>query len=765
MAIKREPTVIFNVYDTCILDYNDHNYIPTLNSISTSGYALELYTFKFKIVEETIPDYISNNIFVWEFGDGEYSTDISPTHWYKAPGKYNVTLTLYGLDENNRYTSYLNKYSVVMDIYNFVPNYEYNTYGDVISGLFIEGIENDVEKWQESPLIKIQYHLFNSWQSAEYTDGIYKLNLKVIDSQYPLLKINDYNSNAYLHLTPTDKFLDTDLQPINSISAVGEPLFYTRNFSGCMQKTENVDGATFIGYATSGEFYYSGVPNISSTDKTILEISLDTTGFKEPYEINNNIKTIYKTPILLTNPFRLEFTNVLSTNNIENNLSGFVNTVGIYQPSFDIYKYKYINTPINFVFRYSFLIDNEYYPLSFLNNMSISSFNNEYKIIYDNEIVGDIRLKDDKQNNIPCEFISDIVQQPENYYTDKGGYLKGICRIDNPIKNAHIEIILNKELLSLLPMSSFNISSFVVSSNDFDVIEPNSLEIRKINENFNLYEQFEKVSLQKTISESTLLNSYMSSIIGEMTSPNSINIKSFEKIANYVINIDDIDLCNVECLYNHFYALGYNISDNNYSWPPNFRRVVDLFSIPYHKLRGAYGTKSLDFDKKGYNNDLYGRNLGQLIDISTYIVSAGKYIVAKEKFSGIYTLINTNLVVNLKDDNLNYYNLIYPGIYKKDNIYCYPLSAYTNDKIIKFEDKNYKIGWGWNLILPDNYKLADYYEFYEYIPTEEEFIYNNIIDWSNKYNKININDIKNIDDWEEIKKKYIMQNLYTNLII
>jgi PKD repeat protein len=36
---------------------------------------------------------INSNTYLWDFGDGDTSTEANPTHYYSAPGKYTVTLT------------------------------------------------------------------------------------------------------------------------------------------------------------------------------------------------------------------------------------------------------------------------------------------------------------------------------------------------------------------------------------------------------------------------------------------------------------------------------------------------------------------------------------------------------------------------------------------------------------------------------------------------------------------------------------------------
>lgn len=745
------PEVRFNTYDNIT------------NKISTVGYALELYTFRFEIIQSTIPEYISNNIFVWDFGDGNYSTEVTPVHWYKAPGKYKVSLTVYGVDENEKYVSYKNSFTQTIDIYNYVPGYSFETYGDVITKLEVENFEKN-NSWVNNPIIKFNFELFNAWQSYDYTKGKYKLNLNVVDSSYPLLKIDDYNNNAYLHLSPTDKFLNLDFQPINNIEVEGTPIYVARNLNGDLIQIEYQEGATFIGLSSSGSFYYSGNPNLNAEEKdlekTIIEISLDTTNFKEPYEINNNITTIYNDPILLTKPCRLEFYNVIGDEeDVINNVNGFITSNGIYESGFDIYKYKYINKPINFIFRYAINEENSIlYPVSFINNLSCV----DNILFYNGEEVGNIYLKSNN-NIVSCDFNFDYVNQPDGYISDKGGYLKGTLSSQQEVKDCYIEVTLNKELIFNADFET----PLIIRSSVFNIETPNKIELRKINENFKLFDKFQQVSLQPAIKNHNNLNNYLSTIFGDPSDPNSMSVKIYEKTANYIANINDIDTCNINSLYNYYNALSFNISDNNYAWPPNFRRIVDLISIPYFKLRGYYNQFNLNFNDNGYTNNLYGVNKGKLLDISTYNVSAGIPIIAKEKFSNIYSLINTDVIVNKNIDN-NILSTIYPEMSVIGDTIVYPLRNYKNDTNNTLSG----IGWGWNLILPSkNCELSSYYEFYEYIPNQLSSLYsntnlvNNIIDWNNIYNNIQITDIQTLDDWEEIKKVYIMQNLYNNIIV
>jgi hypothetical protein len=94
--------------------------------------------------------------------------------------------------------------------------------------------------------------------------------------------------------------------------------------------------------------------------------------------------------------------------------------------------------------------------------------------------------------------------------------------------------------------------------------------------------------------------------------------------------------------------------------------------------------------------------------------SAANYIVAYEKFSGNYLLINTDL---LSSTNVQFIDVIKQ---------TYALSAYNDF-------------WGWGLVLPDAFDATifnHYYDFYAYVATPAGDVVNSIINWSDDLNTI-----------------------------
>lgn len=59
------------------------------NSIADAGFSFANNEFVFNFTDETVGE---TNSFVWNFGDGNFSTEASPMHTYDTPGYYNVCL-------------------------------------------------------------------------------------------------------------------------------------------------------------------------------------------------------------------------------------------------------------------------------------------------------------------------------------------------------------------------------------------------------------------------------------------------------------------------------------------------------------------------------------------------------------------------------------------------------------------------------------------------------------------------------------------------
>jgi hypothetical protein len=137
-----------------------------------------------------------------------------------------------------------------------------------------------------------------------------------------------------------------------------------------------------------------------------------------------------------------------------------------------------------------------------------------------------------------------------------------------------------------------------------------------------------------------------------------------------------------------------------FTYPEKIKRILDLGSISKNKLIGFNNKFKENFDIKGFSSkEIFGTNLGNEINTDTYIISAGTPIVALEKFSNRYVLLNTEQPV------------------EETVLSAYMLSGYNAN-------------WGWPLVLPDIYQYSDlkkYYLFFEYRAGYENTLVDNTI--------------------------------------
>ena len=325
-------------------------------------------------------------------------------------------------------------------------------------------------------------------------------------------------------------------------------------------------------------------------------------------------------------------------------------------------------------------------------------------------------------------FNPNRIQDKLNGYGDWNGF-KYINKFQHVYPNKQINLYGNS--------NTFSIYNSAVGQYD----------VRKINENFDPIAQlntykFQDYLLDKGDSAFEMIGTF----IGTLTSnPNELGKLIYEKISNFTDNIANIDTCNVKSLQGMYALLDedfYTFGNSTIQYPAELNRLVDLFSINFSKLKGSRNKFNQNFDSKGFDTEsildnggklIYGVNKGKELNFFTTILTAGKDIVAYEKFSEKYVLINTDL--SASTSYLQYIDPINR---------TYALSSYHPY-------------WGWRLSIPDEYVaefVPRYYSFYEYISGYDNIQTEGIINWSD-INTTIPEDVKNVSEWTEIRKNII----------
>lgn len=269
------------------------------------------------------------------------------------------------------------------------------------------------------------------------------------------------------------------------------------------------------------------------------------------------------------------------------------------------------------------------------------------------------------------------------------------------------------------------------TSNTFNIYSSaGAYNIAKINEDYDLAGFYKDIRYQEVLLDKKILfDDFIGTIVGDLSSqPYELGKTVNEKIANFTSNRVDPDKCNVDSLLSICTELLAVYEDYNYPFPPQLRRIVDLLSIKHKVLWGETNKYNYNFDGKSTipPNDVYGVNLGKELSTLTDVITSGQPIVAYEKFSREYRVVN---------------ELGIPSYSLSSTL---PLSGFTND-------------WGWGLILPPTLtgsKISDYYRFYEFIPTYNNAHLNNVINWYDPHTTLQYVQ-SSYEDWS--KNNGIMQ--------
>jgi hypothetical protein len=228
----------------------------------------------------------------------------------------------------------------------------------------------------------------------------------------------------------------------------------------------------------------------------------------------------------------------------------------------------------------------------------------------------------------------------------------------------------------------------------------------KINEDFDATEMFKGLRFQEILLDKNLLfDEFIGSVFGDINSSyDTLGKKIYEKISNFVGNTQDVDRNEITALISQMEMMG--ITPNNIydslliSYPEKIKRIMDLSSMTDNKLLGIKNKFNQNFDIRGFSSkEIYGTNLGDRINTDTYTISAGIPIVALEKFSNEYTLLNTRQPTEETGTDF------------------YKLSGYNSN-------------WGWGLVLPSQFEYKDmekYYLFFKYVDTYDNTVYDNTI--------------------------------------
>lgn len=659
-----------------VLDYT--------NNLSLSSYALSAcaITCRPRLQNST---QFSNKRVLWDFGDGTTSTEISASHAYELPGEYLISMSLYDAQGE----SYYNAYTKMIKIFNYIED------AIVLSAYNLNFIASDIEN------NIFDVYKFNSRQNST---PYHTIKLHVSGNNAEFISAQDYNVKKYIHLDKTSQFyqqiFNNNLQSFeytatDSISTEDVKLFARLSGSLIVPCNSVEEGSFFVG--TSGVArcaYRDDMPTVTSP--TLIFATFDNIKLKDPTfdgesSLPNHSTTSQSFYCTLTSqmPDKL----LISSAGI---LSGM-----------QISETLFVNTIVPFV-------------------IQIATSGNALCKYYNNLDWIDASSTVMTANTVMFSLVdasTDTVITSAAFCRDFGTYLdvdvgifKGYFSTSIPTTGAYLSAC------AYVYSDAYGFSTLSGASNTFKIID-NNLGIYKQNENYDQATAYKSYRFQETLLDKDIFfNDFLGTIVGDVSaSKDALGKRIHEKQANFIDNTQFVDTCNIDAMYSLKEMIGadiYEFDKFKFSLPASISNTIDLLSIKQSKLWGTPDFYNENFDNKGLvYSTTYGINLGDELDTLTTILTAGsaaKNIVAYERFSGNYKLINTDL---LSSSNVAYKNSI---------LQTYALSSYNNY-------------WGWGLILPNNFTptlFDQYYKFYDYVETYNGDTLNSVINWDDSLNTL-----------------------------
>lgn len=404
--------------------------------------------------------------------------------------------------------------------------------------------------------------------------------------------------------------------------------------------------------------------------------------------LNGISKTI---PIrIISNQFNLQKKLVITTNGVDG--YGFDNK------DFQLSPIYYVGQKIYFICRIKTL-DN--FPIKNIPPLKRNTDNFNFSLS---------AVKDSNGNNIKYT-LTDEREEGADY---SGGFFKGSITID--------EIPLSAKDIKLYPVvKSAELGVLKGESNTFNVHPKTGLyNYRKINEDNDQEQNYKDLRFQNILQNTNnFFTNFLGQIVGDKNSvPDSLGIKIYEKISNFTANNADINTSNIDGLISMLESIEIDYETYNIELPASLSRIVDNLSVSLSLQKGNINYYNSDFDNKGQIiSNVLGINKGKELPLMSTLLQTGenaKPIVAYEKFSDTYTLLNTNL--------LSCYDFRY--LYPETNTYA--LSDYN-----KY--------WGWGLVVPPQIGQVDDFFILEnttYNSPSGQLLYQNVLTFQDNFGRL-----------------------------
>ena len=651
------------------------------NESTLSSYNLDItpLTFKADLPSTDFYSDINKLEALFDFGDGTVGTGLTATHTYTQPGEYKVRMVVNDCENN----SLLASYSTDINIYDYIENtFSVDIENDILplsAGEFSKPITitNKAPFYQDSNNI---FYTVSGLTIPNYFELTpYKFN--------HLQKYYSFYEKSYI-----ENLSAFEYNEIPFISVSGSNVYVKLSGNAIVDaKSTDVD-SVFVGTSGRESYYFSS--DQFTSERIIIDL------FKDRNKIFSKDSSLDYSLNNYNNNLSISLTANVGTTSLSANLSSLtINDNGLTEEGadeaqiFDISPVQFKKAPIPF----------------FIKPTSISNYTVK-GLTLNGSITGRLYDSNNQEVNTSYYSITSLNSSISGIDTDYWFYGNltyddGLSGFDSFTLGVSAEFTNSAETFQLTGRSV----SFSIYPKDY-------YYFAKTNEDIDYTEVFKSLRFQEILLDKDILfDDFIGSIFGNLSSnSSSLGKKLNEKIFNFVNNKTNIDTCDLNSLINISNLLDEtaNVYDDSlFNFPPEIVRLLSLFSTDYNQFKGTKNKFKENFSDRGITTkEKYGKNLGDEINTYSYTVSAGTDIVALEKFSNNYSLLNT-----------------YQPICAVDTLQ-YKLSEFNTD-------------WGWPLVLPTTFTSTDiskFYTFYEYTSGVEGTVYDGIINYADILNTFDI---------------------------
>lgn len=696
--------------------------------LALSSYTLPFTSFYFK--PEFNKDGVrSNTRVLWDFGDGTSSEALTGQHYYRLPGVYTVTCHFY-----DRFGDVVTDTETVTAI-NFINNI-------LTTSTEVQPVILIASKIK-TPITITRFTSYQTQNSSSLT--IVPFASGSYDNYFDTGLVNTYYGHLYpfssfYQVQPITKYT-SEFVEISSFTTSNDNLYYRLSGANIIRCNSTDSGSFFCGSSGSATIYFK-----SDRPKQRIDLYF---GY-EPGSL-----------LYASNTYNATLTGVAVLNNTDYSYLSITScgleSEGTSETSYQINKNKFANTKIGFVVKIkdteNFTLKNPvssnfilslkknsttYSSAVFASNTSLLSANQLYGVFRGTLTLPASALPINPTTGQPDPlkdvYISCIYQTAytPNYLT----YIGDVLTLSGESIGYDTYTPASSSISLVDSLTSVSISISGRSAN-FDIYPvKGQYTIAKINEDIDLTQKFKDISLQSLFLDNKVLyDEFLGNIFGTIDSEQTtIGKLTYEKISNFISNNKVLDYSNINNLYSLLEELNIDtlkFSENNYRYPAELSRLIDILSINKSRLFGSVNAFNEDFDTRGYSNsEVYGVNLGQPISIFQTI-TAGQSLVAYERFGNNFKVISTYQPISAVNSR------------------TYAISSYNDN-------------WGWGLVLPDTgygSKIKDYYTFYSHISTAEGSIKDSIINFEDTNTTITPS-VSSYSEWS--KQDGIIANLISN---